>query len=70
MQFGGFWIRLGAYVIDTIVVIFFGTAFILLLTMSPTFGEIELTDSDLIMTVINLTFWWIYLAVFHRQDGG
>ncbi len=64
-QFGGFWIRVGAYFIDLVVLIV-PTLLVSFLVVSvyATRGQAMIEIIDLISSLI---IWWIYFAILHSS---
>ena len=66
--YGGFWIRVGATIIDGLVLFLpltFVSALLYAITM-PT-DEIDVLRTDAIHMIISLIAWWIYSAVLHSS---
>lgn len=62
-QYAGFWIRVGAYCID-IVVLLIPTLFVsFLLKSTQNEAGVEIVDA-----FFNLMIWWIYCAVLNSSD--
>jgi uncharacterized RDD family membrane protein YckC len=64
-SYGGFWIRVGAYFVD-VVVMLIPTLLIsfLLHSVMPAANETDMALVNLIDDCFNLLIWWVYTAAF------
>lgn len=68
-EFGGFWIRVGAYFIDVVVLIIpLLLISFLFRAASPANDQLEMAIVDLIDSFLSLIVWWIYFAVMHSSE--
>lgn len=68
-EFGGFWIRVGAYFIDMVVLLIP----VLLISFlfraaSPANDQLEEAIVDLIDSFLSIIVWWIYFAVMNSSE--
>jgi len=63
-HFGGFWIRVGAYFIDLVVLII-PILLISFLFRSVAFAAAEIVE--IIDAILPLIVWWVYTAVLHSS---
>ena len=67
-QFGGFWIRVGAYFIDLVVLIIPVLLISFLFrAVTPAGDEMEKAIVDFMDSILSLIVWWIYFAVLHSS---
>jgi len=67
-QFGGFWIRVGAYFIDLVVLIIPVLLISFLFrAVTPAENEVEQVIVEFMDSILSLIVWWIYFAVLHSS---
>ena len=67
-QFGGFWIRVGAYFIDLVVLIIpILLISFLVRAVTPAADEMEQVIVEVMDSILSLVVWWIYFAVLHSS---
>ena len=67
-QFGGFWIRVGAYFIDLVVLIIPILLISFLFRAAlPAADEMEQVIVEVMDSILSLVVWWIYFAVLHSS---
>lgn len=67
-QFGGFWIRVGAYFIDLVVLIIpILLISFLFRAVTPAADEMEQVIVEVMDSILSLVVWWIYFAVLHSS---
>lgn len=68
-QFGGFWIRVGAYFIDLVVLIIpVLLVSFLFRSVTPAADEMEQAIVELMDSILSLIIWWVYFAVLHSSQ--
>lgn len=68
-QFAGFWIRVGAYFIDLVVMIIPVLLISFLFrSVTPAANEIEQAIVEFMDSILSLIVWWIYFAVLHSSQ--
>ena len=66
--FGGFWIRVGAYFIDLVVLIIPVLLIsFLFLSVTPAADEMEVAIVEIMDYILSSIVWWIYFAVLHSS---
>ncbi|MBP7827827.1 MAG: RDD family protein [Verrucomicrobia bacterium] len=67
-QFGGFWIRVGAYFIDVVVLIIpLLLISFLFRSVTPAADEMEQAIVEIMDSILSLVVWWVYFAVLHSS---
>lgn len=68
-EFGGFWIRVGAYFIDLVVLIIPVLLISFLFrAVTPAADELELAIVDMIDSFLSIIVWWVYFAVMNSSE--
>lgn len=68
-EFGGFWIRVGAYFIDLVVLIIPVLLISFLFrAVTPASDELELAIVDVMDSFLSIIVWWIYFAVMNSSE--
>ncbi len=68
-RFGGFWIRVGAYFIDMIVLIIPVLLISFLFrSVIPVDDEVSLMIVEVVDSILSLIVWWVYAAVLHSSE--
>ena len=67
-RFGGFWIRVGAYFIDLVVLIIPVLLISFLFrSVNPVADEMEQAIVEFMDSMLSLVVWWVYFAVLHSS---
>lgn len=67
-RFGGFWIRVGAYFIDFVVMLIPNMLLSFLIrSMNPADNEIEQAVIEAMSFILSQIVWWVYYAVLHSS---
>lgn len=68
-EFGGFWIRVGAYFIDLVVLIIPVLLISFLFrAVTPATDELELAIVDMMDSFLSIIVWWVYFAVMNSSE--
>ena len=67
-KYGGFWIRVGAYFVDLIVLLIPNLLITFLLnTTTPVENEVDKAILDMMSITFNIILWWVYSAVLQSS---
>lgn len=68
-RFGGFWIRVGAYIIDVFVLVvpFLLISTLVLPPVKPPFTPKELLVAELLSWLLAMLLWWLYYGVLESS---
>jgi uncharacterized RDD family membrane protein YckC len=67
-KFGGFWIRVGAYFIDLVVLIIPVLLISFLFrSVTPATDEMDVAIVEMMDSILSIIVWWIYFAVLHSS---
>lgn len=68
-QFGGFWIRVGAYIIDVLVMVIpiMLVSYIVLPPLEPPFSMKEVLVYQMLNALLALLLWWLYYGILESS---